>query len=334
MKLLRIVPDNTKFGFMRFRRVSFPFSAFLSLGAVLCFFFVSMNFGIDFTGGTLIEMQARAGKVDIAAVREAATDLAHGEIEVQEFGEKGEVSIRFGLQPGNTQQERERAQQAAMERFKATFDKDYEFRRVEVVGPRVSGELVQTGTIGVVLSILAVLVYLWFRFEWEFAVAAVIATMHDLVLTIGFFAVTQLEFNMTSIAAILTIVGYSLNDTVVVFDRIRELLRKYKRMPTDELLDLSINSTLSRTVMTSVTTMLALLALVLFGGQVIASFSYAMMFGVVIGTYSSIFIAAPVLIYLGLKVGHEAPASDAAPAPAKPARTARRAGGPSEKPAQ
>jgi len=159
---------------------------------------------------------------------------------------------------------------------------------------------------GVVLSILAVLVYLWFRFEWQFAVGAVIATLHDLVLTIGFFAITQIEFNMTSIAAILTIVGYSLNDTVVVFDRIRELLRKYKRMPIAELLDLSINTTLSRTVMTSMTTSLALLALVLFGGSVIKSFSYAMIFGVVIGTYSSIFIAAPVLIYLGARIAAEA----------------------------
>jgi preprotein translocase subunit SecF len=331
MKLLRIIPDDTKFGFMRFRRVSFPFSALLSVVAVICFFVVSMNFGIDFTGGTLIEMQSRTGKADIAAVREATVDLAVGEVEVQEFGEKGEVSIRFGLQPGTTQQERERAQQRAQERFKATFEKDFDFRRVEVVGPRVSGELVQSGTLGVVLSVLAVLVYLWFRFEWQLAVGAVIATLHDLVLTIGFFAITQLEFNMTSIAAILTIVGYSLNDTVVVFDRIRELLRRYKKMPTEEMLDLAINSTLSRTVMTSMTTMLALFALVLFGGPVIQSFSYAMMFGVVVGTYSSIFIAAPVLIYLGLKVGAEEKAAEPAAADAKPAR---RRPGASESPAR
>jgi preprotein translocase subunit SecF len=309
MKLLRIVPDGTKFPFMRFRRVSFPFSALLSVVAVFCFFFVSMNFGIDFTGGTLIEMQARTGKADVAAVRETTEDLGVGDVEVQEFGEKGDVSLRFGLQPGG-----EKGQQAALERVKQAFEKDYEFRRTEVVGPRVSGELVQSGTLGVVLSVVAVLVYLWFRFEWQFAVGAVIATLHDLVLTIGFFAITQIEFNMTSIAAILTIVGYSLNDTVVVFDRIRELLRKYKKMPTEELLDLSINSTLSRTVMTSVTTMLALLALVLFGGKVIESFSWAMMFGVVIGTYSSIFIAAPVLIYLGVRVSGEAPAEVVAPA--------------------
>lgn len=334
MKLLRIVPDNTTFGFMRFRRVSFPFSAFLSVVSVLCFFFVSMNFGIDFTGGTLIEMQARAGKADIAAVRETATDLAVGDVEVQEFGTNGEVSLRFGLQPvpaGATQIEREKVQQAALERVKGVFEKDYEFRRVEVVGPRVSGELVQSGTLGVVLAVLAVLVYLWFRFEWQFAVGAVIATLHDLVLTIGFFALSQIEFNMTSIAAILTIVGYSLNDTVVVFDRIRELLRKYKKMPIEQLLDISMNSTLSRTVMTSVTTSLALLALVLFGGKVIQSFSYAMIFGVIIGTYSSIFIAAPVLIYLGVKTsGETAPVKDETEA----ATPARRRQGPAQSPAQ
>ena len=296
MKLLRIVPDHTTFSFMQFRRYSFPFSAVLSVISVWAFFFISMNFGIDFTGGTLIEMQSRLGKSDIHTVREAASDLAVGEVEVQEFGTQGGVSIRFGLQPGG-----EKAQQAVMERVKTVFEKDYEFRRIEVVGPRVSGELVQSGTLGVVLSIGAVLVYLWFRFEWQFAVAAVIATLHDLVLTIGFFAVSQIEFNMTSIAAILTIVGYSLNDTVVVFDRIRELLRRYKTMPPSDLLDLSINTTLSRTLMVSLATALALVALVIFGGTVIKSFSWAMFFGVIVGTYSSIFIAAPVLIYLGVR---------------------------------
>jgi preprotein translocase subunit SecF len=307
MKLLRIIPDNTKFGFMNFRSISFPVSALLSVISVATFLMIGMNFGIDFTGGTLIEMKSLSGKADIASVRATTADLDAGDVEVQEFGTLGEVSLRFGLQPGG-----DKGQQAVVERVRAAFGKDYEFRRVEVVGPRVSGELVQSGILGVVLSILAVLVYLWFRFEWQFAVGAVIATLHDLVLTIGFFAVTQIEFNMTSIAAILTIVGYSLNDTVVVFDRIRELLRRYKKMPIPDLLDLSINSTLSRTVMTSMTTSLALLALVLFGGSVIKSFSYAMIFGVVIGTYSSIFIAAPVLIYLGARIAVDAPDLDTA----------------------
>lgn len=309
MKLLRIIPDDTKFGFMRFRRYSYPFSAIVSVISVVAFIFISMNFGIDFTGGTLIEMQAKTGKFDVGALREQASDLALGEVEVQEFGDKGEVSLRFGLQQGG-----EKAQQTVVEKVKAAFEKDFEFRRVEVVGPRISGELVQSGTLGIVLAILAVLVYLWFRFEWQFAVGAVIATLHDLVLTIGFFALTQIEFNMTSIAAILTIIGFSLNDTVVVFDRIREMLRRYKKMPIDDLLDIAINATLSRTIYTSVTTALALLALVLFGGTIIQSFSYAMMFGVVVGIYSTVFIAAPILIYLGVRMSGEPDPEEAASA--------------------
>ncbi|MGL4241380.1 MAG: protein translocase subunit SecF [Beijerinckiaceae bacterium] len=305
MKLLRIVPDGTTFRFMRFRHVAFPFSAFLSIVAIVAFFTLSMNFGIDFKGGTVIEMQAKTGKVNISEVRSVVEKMGFGDVEVQEFGGSNEFSMRFALQPGGDQ-----AQQQVVSRVRAAFAEKYTERRVEVVGPRVSSELVQNGTIGVLLSILAVLVYLWFRFEWQFAVGAVIATMHDLLLTIGFFAISRIEFNMTSIAAVLTIVGYSINDTVVVFDRIRELMRKYKKMPTEELLDLSINTTLARTVMVSFTAALALVALAFFGGTVIESFSYAMLFGVVVGTYSSIFIAAPVLIYLGLKTGQASRAAD------------------------
>lgn len=296
MKLLRIIPDNTKFSFMNFRRLSFPLSAIMSVVSIWAFFFIGLNFGIDFTGGTLIEIKSKSGVVQISQIRQATSELEFGEVEVQEFGNQGEVSLRFPLQPGGDQ-----GQQAVVDKVRAMFESDYDIRRVEVVGPRVSGELVQSGILGVVLSIVAVLIYLWFRFEWQFAVGAVIATLHDLVLTIGFFAIAQVEFNMTAMAAILTIVGYSLNDTVVVFDRIRELLRKYKKMPLEELLDLAINTTLSRTIMTAMTTMLALIALVIFGGAVIESFSLPMIFGVVVGTYSSIFIAAPVLIYLGAR---------------------------------
>jgi preprotein translocase subunit SecF len=204
--------------------------------------------------------------------------------------------MRFGLQPGS-----DVAQQAAVERVRAAVENDYELRRVEVVGPRVSNELVQSGTLGVVLSIIAVLGYLWFRFEWQFAVSAVIATMHDLLLTVGFFALTQLEFNTTSIAAILTIVGYSLNETVVVLDRIREMMRKYKKMSTAHIIDMSINAVLPRTIMTATTVFLALLSLAIFGGQVIRSFSLAMIWGIVVATYSSVFICSPMLIYLGLR---------------------------------
>jgi preprotein translocase subunit SecF len=286
MKLLRIVPDGTTFKFMRFRHVAFPFSALMSVVAIVAFFTLSMNFGIDFKGGTVIEMQAREGRVNISEVRATVERMGFGDVEVQEFGGSNEFSMRFALQPGGDQ-----AQQRVVAQVRAAFAEKFVERRVEVVGPRV------------LLSILAVLMYLWFRYEWQFAIGAVIATMHDLLLTIGFFAISRIEFNMTSIAAVLTIVGYSINDTVVVFDRIRELMRKYKKIPTEELLDLAINTTLARTVMVSFTAALALIALAFFGGSVIESFSYAMLFGVVVGTYSSIFIAAPVLIYLGLRTG-------------------------------
>jgi preprotein translocase subunit SecF len=240
-------------------------------------------------------------------VRQTAGGLGFGEVEVQEFGNQGGVALRFAVQPGG-----EAGQQLVVAKTREAFLADYDFRRIETVGPRISGELVQSGTIGIILSILAILVYLWFRFELQFAIGAVIATLHDLVLTIGFFTITQMEFNMNSVAAILTIVGFSLNDTVVVFDRIREILRRYKTMPTEQILDISINSTLSRTVTTSVTTLLSLLALAIWGGTAIEGFAVAMLWGIFVGTYSSIFIAAPILIYLGLR----APAEAASPAAA------------------
>jgi preprotein translocase subunit SecF len=296
MKLLRLAPENTKFPFMRFRRVSYPFSAVLSLVSVALFIFHGMNFGIDFAGGTVIELRAKSGSAEIATLRGLGEKLALGEIEVQSFGNPADATLRFGLQSGG-----DVAQQAAVEKVRTAVGSDYELRRVEVVGPRVSNELVQSGTLGVVLSIIAVLTYLWFRFEWQFAIGAVIATMHDLLLTVGFFSLTQLEFNTTSIAAILTIVGYSLNETVVVLDRIREMMRKYKKMPTAQMIDLSINAVLPRTIMTATTVFLALASLVIFGGQVIRSFSVAMIWGIFVATYSSVFICSPMLIYLGLR---------------------------------
>ncbi len=296
MKLLRLAPENTKFGFMRFRRFSYPFSAVLSILSIVMFFTLGMNFGIDFSGGILIELRAKTGQADMAQLRGLGEQLKIGAIEVQGFGNTGDVSMRLGPQTGGDQ-----ALQATVAKLKTAVGDGYEFRRVESVGPRVSGELVQSGTLGVVISIIAVLMYLWFRFEWQFAVGAVIATMHDLLLTVGFFAVTQLEFNTTSIAAILTIVGYSLNEAVVVLDRIREMMRKYKKISTADMIDLSINAVLPRTIMTATTVFLALLALVLFGGEVIRSFSLAMMWGIFVGTYSSIFICTPILIYLGVR---------------------------------
>ncbi len=261
-------------------------------------------------------MQTKGTAVDIAQIRHTANGLGFGEAEVQEFGSGGEVSMRFGMQPGG-----ETAQQAVVVKAREAFASNYDFRRVETVGPRVSGELVQAGTLGVVLAIVGVLIYLWFRFEMPLAIGAILGTLHDIVLTIGFFLITQLEFNLTSIAAILTIVGYSLNETVVVFDRTRELLRRYKSMPIAELLDLSVNSTLSRTAMTATTTFLSLLALVLFGGTAIEGFALVMLFGVVVCTYSAMFVSTPVLLYMDVRsAGAREEAQEAARAKASAAK--------------
>jgi preprotein translocase subunit SecF len=296
MRLLRIVPDDTRFDFMRFRRISFPISALLSILALVLYFSHALNFGIDFKGGTLIEVQAKSGTVDMGQMRQKLEGLGLGEIQIQQFGERGDVLIRVAQQPGG-----DAAQQAVAGKVRGALGEDYDYRRVEVVGPRVSAELLGYGVIGVVFAIFAILIYLWFRFEWQFALGAMIANVHDIVLTIGFMSVMQLEFDLSSIAALLTILGYSLNDTVVIYDRIREMLRRYKKLPMADLLNISVNSTLSRSIITHVTVTLALLALLLFGGHAIHSFTATMMFGVVlVGTYTSVFIAAPILIYLGV----------------------------------
>jgi preprotein translocase subunit SecF len=294
--LLRIVPDDTKFDFMRFRRISFPISAVLSIAAILLYFFHGLNFGIDFIGGTLIEVQAKSGAADLAKMRQTLGGLGLGEVQLQQFGGPENVLIRVAQQPGG-----EKAQQVALEKVRQAIGDEVEFRRVEVVGPRVSTELLAYSTIGLGLAIFSILIYLWFRFEWQFALGAMIANVHDLVLTIGYMSLTQIDFDLASIAALLTILGYSLNDTVVIYDRIREMLRRYKRMSMPELLNISINSTLSRSIITHATVTLALLALLLFGGHAIHSFTATMIFGVVlVGTYTSVFIAAPILIYLGV----------------------------------
>ena len=299
MRLLRIVPDDTKFDFMRFRRVSFPISALLSIAAILLYFFHGLNFGIDFIGGTLIEVQSKAGPADLAKMRSTIDGLKLGEAQLQQFGAPTDVLIRIPEQPGG-----EEAQQAAVAKVRGALGDEVEYRRVEVVGPRVSTELLAKGTIGLVLAIFSILVYLWFRFEWQFALGAMIANVHDLVLTVGFMSLTQIDFDLTSIAALLTILGYSLNDTVVIYDRIREMLRRYRKMPMPDLLNISVNSTLSRSIITHVTVTLALLALLLFGGQAIHSFTATMMFGAaLVGTYTSVFIASPILIYLGVGTG-------------------------------
>ena len=268
-----------------------------------------------------MEVRAKSGNADLQAMRSTLGTLGLGEVQLQQFGGPAEVLIRIAQQPGG-----EKAQQAAVEKVRGALGSDVDYRRIEVVGPRVSGELLYKGILGLFAAIGAILVYLWFRFEWQFALGAMIANVHDLVLTLGFMSVTQIDFDLTSIAALLTILGYSLNDTVVIYDRIREMLRRYKRLSMPDLLNISINATLSRSIVTHVTVAMSLLALLLFGGPAIHSFTATMMFGVVlVGTYTSVFIASPILIYLGVGTGRtehvETPEPvEKTPEPAKPSR--------------
>ena len=294
--LLRLVPENTHVPFMRYARPAIVLSAVAMVLSVVLFFTVGLNLGIDFRGGTIIEVQTESPEADLGEIRARLAGLGLGDIEVQGFGAPNDVLIRIAAQPGG-----EAAQQQAVRAAQQALGNEYTYRRIEVVGPRVSGELALTGTIAVIVALIGVLIYIWFRFEWHFALGAIAALVHDVILTIGFFAVLQLDFNLASIAAILTIVGYSLNDTVVIYDRVRELLRRYKQMTLPDLIDLAVNQTLSRTILTSTTTLIALGALFFFGGAVIRSFVAAMIWGVFIGTFSTVFIAAPLLIYLRLR---------------------------------
>ena len=295
MRKLKLLPDETHVPFIRFRMIAFVVSLLAVLASITLVAVMGLNFGIDFRGGTMIEVGTE-GPADLADMRGRLGNLGLGDVQVQTFGAPDDVLIRVATQPGGAE-----AQQEVVTKVRAELGTNVEYRRVEVVGPTVSGELIEAGVLAIVLAVGMMLVYIWFRFEWQFSVGAVIALVHDVVITLGLFAVLQLEFNLSIIAALLTIVGYSMNDTVVVYDRVREKLRKYKRMPLPELLDLAVNKTLSRTVMTSVTTLLALLALFIFGGEVISGFTFAMIWGVIIGTYSSIFVAAPLLLMLGVK---------------------------------
>ncbi|WP_297103628.1 protein translocase subunit SecD [uncultured Devosia sp.] len=297
IQLLRIVPDNTTVPFMNWRRIAIIGSMVLSIGSAGLFVFHGMNLGIDFKGGTSIEVQHQGGPADVGQIRELLSPLELGDVQVQGFGTPEDVLIRIELQEGGPE-----AQQAAVDSVVTVLEaENYELRRTEAVSGTVSSELALSSTIGLSVAVLGILIYLWFRFEWQFAVGAIVSTLHDVILTLGFFSLTGIEFNQSSIAAILTIVGYSLNDTVVVYDRVREFQRKFRKIPLVELLNRAINSTLSRTVLTGPTTLFALLALAIFGGEVIQSFVLSMIFGVLIGTYSSIFIAAPILVNLGLK---------------------------------
>lgn len=296
---LRLIPSKTSVKFIRWRTVSVFLSSILVLASIGLFGTKGLNYGIDFTGGTLLEITTD-GPADLGQIRAYLSEMNLGQVQIQEFGAPDKVLIVIQTQEGGV--EAQDAVAASVKTMLAeSLDGTTTVDRQEFVGPGVSQELVIAGTQAVVGAIVLMLLYIWFRFEWQFSVGAVIALVHDVILTIGVFSLISLEFGLPIIAAILTIVGYSMNDTVVVYDRVRENLRKYKKMPLADLLDLSINDTLSRTVMTSVTTLLALFSLYFLGGENIRGFTFAMIWGVVVGTYSSIFIAAPALLYLGVK---------------------------------
>ncbi|CCQ73037.1 protein translocase subunit SecF [Magnetospira sp. QH-2] len=294
MKGFNLIKPGTNIPFVSVHRPFFLISLLLVIGSVALFSLRGMNFGIDFQGGIVIEVRSEKA-ADIGHMRSVLGDLGLGEVSLQEFGAPTDVMIRVQRQEGG-----EKAQQIAVAKVKETLGDGFEYRRTEFVGPKVSEELFWSGLQAVGFAILAILIYIWFRFEWQFGMGAVVALVHDILSTIGLFAITQMEFNLSTVAAVLTIAGYSINDTVVVYDRVRENLRRYKSRPLPEVLNISINETLSRTVMTSVTTLLALLALYFLGGEVIRGFSIALIWGIVIGTYSSIFLAVPLMLYMNL----------------------------------
>lgn len=303
---VRLVPEVTRIPFMRVRLQAFVISMFLCVGSIFLLFTQGLNFGIDFTGGTIMEVRAKSGAADLADIREKLTSTGIKEIQVQGFGNESDVLIRLGA----TADQGDEAGAVIVQKAQQSLSADYDIRRTELVGPTVSGELAWIAILGVVAALGAILIYVWIRFEWQFAIGSIVATINDILLTLGFLVVTQLQFDLSTVAAILTIVGFSLNDTVVIYDRVRENLRRFKKMPLGQLLDLSDNEMLSRTTMTAITTFLALLALFLLGGEVIRSFVAAMLFGVFIGTLSSIFIAAPILIIFKLRPVSVMPTSD------------------------
>lgn len=303
MKRLKLVPDETKIDFLGMRRTALAISLGLAVLSFIELAVVGLNFGIDFRGGSIIQLKTGENP-DIAGVRDVVGGLDLGDVVIQELSENPtdpaptKLTIRLEEQGSGGQ-----AQQDAVDRVRAALAEaypGYAFEKSETVGAKVSGELIQKGVIAILLAVGAVLVYIWLRFEWQFAVGAVVALVHDVALTIGVFSLLNLEFNLAIVAAILTIVGYSLNDTVVVFDRVRENLRRFKKTELVEVLNLSINETLSRTIMTSVTTLLALLSLYILGGEVIRGFTFAMIWGVLVGTFSSVFVASPILLWLGV----------------------------------
>jgi preprotein translocase subunit SecF len=301
MRRLRLVPDDTRVPFFRYRWIAFAWSVVVLAGTILLVATSGLNLGVDFRGGVLLEVRT-PGPADLALMRSTLGELDLGDVSLQTAGGDDQVMIRARAPEGDPA-----GQQAAVERIKAALDArlgaGLTYERAEFVGPRVSQELLVNSVWAVLISLLGVLLYLWFRFEWQYGIGAIAALIHDVSASIGIYAVSGLEFNLTSVAAVLTIVGYSLNDTVVIYDRVRENLRRYKAMPIEELLDRSINETLPRTMMTALTTLVALLPLWLFGGEVIRGFTIIMIWGVLIGTYSTVYIATPLLYYLNLRSG-------------------------------
>lgn len=306
---ITLVPPNTKIPFMAVHKISLAVSGLIMVGTVLLLIFKGLNLGIDFKGGILLEV-GMPETADLQAMRSTLGALDLGEVGLQTFGSDREVLIRLEKQEGG-----EEAQQVAVAKIREALGADVAYERVEVVGPQVSAELFRSGLIAIASALAAIMIYVWFRFEWQFGIAAILADLHDVIATIGLFSLLGMDFDLTTVAALLTIAGYSVNDTVVVFDRHRENLRKYKTMPLDQLFDLSINQTLSRTTMTAATALIALIALYIFGGEVLRGFSTAMIWGILIGTYSSIFIATPPLLYMNLRRMTGAQDQSAAEAP-------------------
>ena len=293
MPILRIIKSNTNINFMRIKKLTLFVSTILFLLSLSLIFIKGLNLGIDFTGGNLIEVRFKENP-DLNNLRIQMNKLDLGEIQLQTIGSENDIVIRAQEKKSNENKQTETIQIIK----NSLSDKSIEYRRTEFVGPKVGGELVNAGITAVIFSLFGILIYIWIRFQWNFALDAIIALIHDVVLTLGFFSILQLEFNLATVAAVLTIAGYSINDTVVIYDRIRESMRKYKQITFDEVINLSLNGTLSRTLTTSLTTLLALTALFIFGGIVISSFIIALIWGVFIGTYSSLYVASPILTYL------------------------------------
>ena len=282
--------------FNKFYKLFNTLSSFLILVSLLLLIFKGLNYGVDFKGGTLIEVRSLDENLSISNLRKSFNNLNLGDVTVKKFGNDNDYVVKF--------EKKQSIEKNFIENIKIELKKDigniFEFRRVESVGPKVSAELLKSGVIAIALSLGAMLIYIWIRFEWQFSLGAIIALFHDVIITLGFFSLLNLEINLSIVAAVLTIVGYSMNDTVVIFDRVRENLKKFSDIKIYEITNISINETLSRTLITSTTTLLALMSIFIFGGAILKGFSFAMILGVIIGTYSSIYIANPILVKLNV----------------------------------